>query len=372
MSDNNTTIMPVSQRIDRNSFFYFNQIFDSIKAGELSIEVLFFANYLAQNKQCNLFGELEFTIKDFLDYTKRTRSSIYWNSDEYKTVNVPTYRNDVLESLPLKNGLEYVLYMFSRVVFDTSKVYQRSGKTLYEFSASTLLNFTVQVGSRSKRMYLIKLNPLLMDSVLNQYAFVAADELFSLRGRKKNSVYPLACELLKLSLSVNYKENLNDRIIKLYYPRIKALSGVNINGYENHENISRTKNKIVGYLKLIKQKMPSVEFDYSINDDNSFSFVFAKKKKEFTSNDKLSLSIFNTLNSIKVAFLKKLEIKSIKDMKKEDFNLLVKQLILSVASASYFSENALNDLTGMVCSVMEGRADEGAVFNAIRDLRAKA
>lgn len=307
-------------RADRSSIWNFDKIFCS-DYEELSMDLLLFFNYMIQNQTSDLLGYYKFDMNDFLEFTSRSRSTLF--NGVYKT------KEAVLESegkvYEIKNSLEYILYFLTQnsiANIDTVYEHIKGEKIQYTHIKANyfLSDLVLTVESKGKRSYLVKFNKLFLTSILRQYSILSPSDFFNIRG-KKNSFYPLFTLLLKETMR-------HGQGTVLFYGVLKKVTGVNIEAYSARENIIRTKNKINGFLDSINE-LTSLKFSYTIDNSNNYHIKFEENKNRFISDSKKINAMWGAIQATFLSFLDSKNVTAVIRLNEEERKELMKELMIN-------------------------------------------
>jgi hypothetical protein len=158
--------------------FDLNRIVQSDEGKELSIEILLFTNHLLKTKGISCMEKLEFSIEDFLKFSKRNKESLFSNAKLFRDLIISSNSRPV----EIINDFEYVLIEIANTGFDVNEVFERAGNTRYRFSSQTLLDFTIIVDQDENRIYTIHLNHAFLNSILNEEVFLETEKILSTRN----------------------------------------------------------------------------------------------------------------------------------------------------------------------------------------------
>lgn len=342
------------QRMDRASMYNFDEVFYNDLVGfELSVDILIYFNYIAQAKLVNLFGEFEIDRADFLRFTQRTNSSLFFTRSKADLGNIllPTG-----EEVPIRNKFESVLVSLAKTQIDLSKIYQRADKKIVSIASESLIKLDIHIGARDQRKYTIRMNSAFVNGILKEYSAINPQGFFNIRGHH-TSLYPLKFRLIKL-----YNDFLRNpnTVIQLYYPEMKKLTGINITARTNRANIKQTIAKMNAMVNKIKEKT-SLDFDYMVNSNNAYVFIFRKTK--YYLEPQRHERLFN--NAVRVMFydvLRHSGCDGVSGLSTEE----VKEFVEAAFKANYenyiVDPNYVPSLVSAIASCLEGRFSYDDVY----------
>lgn len=309
---NSINLFTTPNRLDKRTFTDFENYFIDEKLGyELCYDTYLFLTEVLQTGRPDLFGRWRVSINDFLESTNRKRTALFYPKTNNDGEALARFRLSSGKVIDVVNKFEAACIMFaSRAMpMHTEKHNSESQETTYRISARSLIEFDIIEGKQGARRYEISFSPHFTHGLATNYFLSTKEVWLKIRPKRSDALnrYALLNRIIELYMTSVAKQARGDKgIVKLYYPEIKKVLGVDIKGYSNNINITKTIHKINNVLKQI-QVAVDFKFEYKVGENNTYYFKFQKisqyylsEKREYLLRNSIETTLYYFLEEVKV------------------------------------------------------------------------